>query len=77
MSVILPMLACRGSPWRNAALAWLWVLPAYIAKFTVATGILVTPLVVSAALILASNHTAPTAHRNQKFFGAFLQKSTA
>jgi alpha-1,2-mannosyltransferase len=54
MSVILPTLLRRGCPWANAALAWLWVLPAYLAKFTIATGLLITPLAVVLALVIAS-----------------------
>jgi len=51
-SVLLPTLARRDTPWRNAALAWLWVAPAVIRKATLDTGVLFTPLLLLAALAL-------------------------
>ncbi|MDD2705552.1 MAG: glycosyltransferase family 87 protein [Acidocella sp.] len=52
-SVLLPTLARRNTPWRNAALAWLYVAPAFIPKFVTAFGFLPTPLLLLAALCLA------------------------
>jgi len=52
-SVLLPCLARRGAPWRNAALAWLWLAPAFVPRVLLATGVLVTPLLLMAALALA------------------------
>jgi len=52
-AVLLPTLARRGAPWRNAVLAGLWVAPAFVPKFVAAFGFLPTPLLVLAALGLA------------------------
>jgi hypothetical protein len=51
-SVLLPALADQKTPWRNAALAWLWVAPAFVRKATLETGVLLTPLLLLAALAL-------------------------
>ncbi len=77
LSVILPTLARPGQLRRNATLAWLWVLPAYLPKFTEDTGVSLTPLVVCAALWLALNTGPARAPKAQKFFGSFFQKRTA
>jgi hypothetical protein len=52
-SVLLPTLARRETPWRNAALAWLWLAPAFVQKFVFAYGVLPTPLLLLAALALS------------------------
>lgn len=52
-AVLLPTLARRETPWRNAALAWLWVLPAFTPKLFAQTGLLITPLLLLAALALS------------------------
>jgi alpha-1,2-mannosyltransferase len=52
-SVLLPVLARRGAPWRNAALAWLWVAPAFVPRFVAMCGFLPTPLLVMGAAGLA------------------------
>ncbi|HUW80110.1 MAG TPA: glycosyltransferase family 87 protein, partial [Acidocella sp.] len=52
-SVLLPTLAVRGAPWRNALLAWLWVAPALVPKFVAVFGFLPTPLLLVSALVLA------------------------
>ncbi len=52
-SVLLPMLARANAPWRNAALAWLWLAPALIPRFVAMFGFLPTPLLLLAALCLA------------------------
>lgn len=57
VSVLLPTLARRDTPWRNAALAWLWVAPAFIPKFAMLFGFLPTPLLLIAALGLAWRNT--------------------
>jgi hypothetical protein len=77
VSVILPTLARPGQLWRNATLAWLWVLPAYLSKFTSHTGVLVTPLLLCMALWLALQTGAARAPKAQKFFGSFFQNRTA
>jgi hypothetical protein len=51
-SILLPTLARRDTPWRNAALAWLWLAPAFIRKATLHTDVLLTPLLLLAALAL-------------------------
>jgi alpha-1,2-mannosyltransferase len=50
---VLPLLARRGAPWRDTALAWLWVAPAFVPVFVARFGVLPTPLLLSAALLLA------------------------
>jgi hypothetical protein len=55
ISVILPTLARPGRVWRNAALAWLCVVPAYVAKTTLATSYLCTPLLIALAVWIAAN----------------------
>lgn len=52
-AVLLPTLAQRETPWRNAMLAWLWVLPAFAPKIFAHTGVLITPLLLLAALALS------------------------
>jgi hypothetical protein len=52
-AVLLPTLARRETPWRNAALAWLWLLPAFVPKIFAQTGVLITPLLLLAALALS------------------------
>jgi alpha-1,2-mannosyltransferase len=52
-SVLLPMLGRRDAPWRNAMLAWLWVLPAFVPRFVAMFGFLPAPLLVLGALGLA------------------------
>ena len=52
-AVLLPTLARRGAHWRNAALAWLWVAPAFVTKCVALTGFLPTPLLLGAALGLS------------------------
>ncbi|MBB5373843.1 glycosyltransferase family 87 protein [Acidocella aromatica] len=52
-AVLLPTLARRETPWRNAALAWLWVLPAFAPKLFAYTGALITPLLLLAGLALS------------------------
>ncbi len=49
-AVLLPTLARRDAPWRNAVLAWLWVAPAFVPLFVKKFGFLPTPLLVLAAL---------------------------
>ena len=49
---VLPLLAERGAYWRNAALAWLWVAPAFVPVFAARFGVLPTPLLLSTALVL-------------------------
>jgi hypothetical protein len=53
-AVILAALLCRGTPWRNAAIAWAWLLPAYMPDFCLRGGFLATPLLVVAALALVA-----------------------
>jgi hypothetical protein len=50
---VLPTLARRNAPWRNAALAWLWVAPAFVPLFVLHAGILPTPLLLLAVLCLS------------------------
>ncbi len=50
---VLPLLAGRGTAWRNAALACLWVAPACVPMAVAHLGVLPTPLLLSAALALA------------------------
>jgi len=52
-AVLLPMLAGWHMPWRNAALAWLYLLPAYVPRLAAATGLMPTPLFIMAVLGLA------------------------
>jgi len=52
-AVLLPTLAQRETPWRNAALAWLWVLPACAPRVFTHSGVLITPLLLLAALGLS------------------------
>jgi Glycosyltransferase family 87 len=52
-SLMLPTLTRRDTPWRNAALAWLWVAPALVPKFVAIFGFLPTPLLLLAAISLA------------------------
>ena len=52
-SVMLAVLARRATPWRNAALAVLWVAPAFVPKFVVIFGFLPTPLMLMGAAALA------------------------
>jgi hypothetical protein len=51
--VMLPLLARRGRPWRNAGLAWAWVAPAFVPRFVEVFGFLPTPLLLMAVLGLA------------------------
>ena len=52
-AVLLPTLARRDTPWRNAALSWLWLAPAFVPQFVSAYGFLPTPLLLLAALGLS------------------------
>jgi hypothetical protein len=52
-SVMLATLARRETPWRNAALALLWVAPAFVPKFVAIFGFLPTPLLLISAVALA------------------------
>jgi alpha-1,2-mannosyltransferase len=49
---MLPALARRQAPWRNAALAWLWAAPGFVPDFVRLTGMLPTPLLLLAVLYL-------------------------
>ena len=51
-STVLPLLARRGRPWRNAALAWLWAAPGLGFGIAKAHHILIAPLLLLAALAL-------------------------
>jgi hypothetical protein len=63
-TVLLPTLARRRTPWRNAALAWLWVAPALMPRCAAALGFLPTPLLLMAAAALAWQSAGwPAAHR--------------
>jgi hypothetical protein len=62
-SVLLPCLARRGAPWRNALLAWLWIAPGFVPRIELASSVLVTPLLLMAALALT-----------QKESGRFFEK---
>jgi len=55
-SVMLAVLARRETPWRNAALAVLWVAPAFVSKFVAIFGFLPTPLLLMSAVALAWRH---------------------
>jgi len=50
---LLPALARRDAPWRNAGLAWLWVAPAFVPAFVRYCGFLPTPLLLAAVLALS------------------------
>jgi hypothetical protein len=50
---VLPLLARREAPWRNALLAWLWVAPALVPWFVARYGVLPTPLLLAAVLGLS------------------------
>ena len=52
-AVLLPTLARRETPWRNAGLAWLWVLPACAPRVFTHTGLLIAPLLLLSALGLS------------------------
>lgn len=43
-AVMLAAMLSWETPWRNAALAWLWVAPAFVPKFVALFGVLPTPL---------------------------------
>jgi hypothetical protein len=62
-SVLLPTLARRETPWRNAALAWLWVAPGYVQRCSNHFGVLLTPLLILAALGLALKPSSPPSRR--------------
>ncbi len=63
-AVLLPTLARRRTPWRNAALAWLWVAPALMPRCAATLGFLPTPLLLMAATALAWRSAGlPAAHR--------------
>jgi hypothetical protein len=53
-AVLLPMLAGVHTPWRNALVAWLWLLPIFVPRLAAMTGVMPTPLFIMAALALAS-----------------------
>jgi hypothetical protein len=64
-SVLLPALARRGAAWRNAGLAWLWVLPALAPKLVPVFGFLPTPLLLLSALALAwQKADSPAAYKS-------------
>jgi hypothetical protein len=50
---LLPLLARHETPWRNALLGWLWVAPAFVPAFVAHCGILPTPLLLAAVLVLS------------------------
>jgi hypothetical protein len=52
VSIVLPMLAARHTPWRNAALAWLWTAPALTPGIVAHYGLSLGPLLPLAALAL-------------------------
>jgi len=54
VSVLLAAQARRGAPWRNAALAWLWVAPGYVQRCSEHFGVLITPLLILTALVLTA-----------------------
>ena len=56
-AVLLPTLARRDTPWRNATLAWLWLAPAFVPQFVSAYGS-ATPL-----LLLAARYALPKTSR--------------
>jgi alpha-1,2-mannosyltransferase len=51
---VLPLIAERGTYWRNGVLAWLWVAPAFVPAFVAYFGILPTPLLLVTALAIAT-----------------------
>jgi hypothetical protein len=51
-SASLPLLARYDTPWRNAALAWLWAAPAFVTSFTQHNHFLLMPPLLLAALAL-------------------------
>ena len=53
LCAVLPLMARPGAHWRNAALGWLWVAPAFVPGFVARAGVLPTPLLVLAVLGLS------------------------
>ena len=53
LCAILPLLVRPGAHWRNTALGWLWVAPAFVPGFVARFGVLPTPLLVLAVLGLS------------------------
>jgi len=51
-SVLLLTLLRPDALWRNALLAWLWVLPAFMPRFAMIFGFLPTPLLILTALVM-------------------------
>jgi hypothetical protein len=75
-AVLLCTLFRRNAPWRKAALAWAYLLPAYMPMLSVRL-FLPTPLILLSVLLLAAqDDLAPTpeAQRKQKFLRAFFKK---
>jgi len=75
-AVLLCTLFRRGAPWRNAALAWAYLLPAYMPMLSVRL-FLPTPLILLSVLILAAQADhAPTPEPQgfKNFCGAFFKK---
>lgn len=58
---LLPLLARRNAPWRNAVLGWLWVAPAFVPGFVARFGFLPTPLLLLA--VLGMSFAAPVRER--------------
>jgi alpha-1,2-mannosyltransferase len=58
-STVLPLLARRDTPWRNAILAWLWAAPGLGFGIAKAHHILIGPLLVLAALVLCFEWRLP------------------
>ncbi len=52
-SILLLTLARRHTPWRNAALAWLWSAPLFVDFITRRMHFLITPVLLTCALALA------------------------
>ncbi len=63
LAILLPTLACRDTHWRNALLAWLWLLPAYVPRFVDHYGFLPTPLFILTATLLAAIPSPPSGCR--------------
>jgi hypothetical protein len=58
-SILLVVLLRPRSPWRNAALAWLGLLPIYMPRVTHAVGILPTAVLILTAVLLVWRMRAP------------------
>jgi hypothetical protein len=75
-AVLLATMLHRGAPWRNAALAWLLVAPAYLPHFVLIFGVTPAPFFILAAIAFAWFDVPAGDRPTMRLIAAFFARET-